>query len=186
MKRIKEVMKLQPFNLHLIIRKTKVRVARRKEVRIMAERGRRGLMPWMDLPTLGSFRDEFDRLLDRFFPEFPSRWPETTWVPAVNVAEEEDRVVVKATIPGVDKNNLEVKVTGDTLILSGKTEEEREKREKDYYIHEIKSGAFRREVSLPSEVVADKVTASYRDGILTINLPKVKEARAKEVKVKIE
>ena len=181
MQKLETELKPHPPTLHLIVKKQVIR-KNRKEVGKMADRERRWMTPFEPFRDMTPFRDEFDR----FFRGLPARWTETVWVPALDITEEEDRVVVKATLPGIDKNNLEVKVNGDVLVLTGRTEEKKEEKEKNYYIREINTGSFRREVALPAEVDSAKVTASYRDGILTINLPKVKEAKAKEVKIKIE
>jgi len=185
MENIAAGLKPKAFNLHLIIRKRKISRTG-KGVENMAEREKGGLMPWDQVRELAGFRDEFDRMFDRFFRGVPSRWSESAWAPAVDIIEEENRVVVKAVLPGIDKNNLEVKVSGNILTISGTTGEEKEQKGKNYYLREVRTGSFRREISLPSEVVSDKVAAGYKNGILTITLPKVKETRAKEVKVNIE
>lgn len=148
---------------------------------------RRGLLPWEPREGLDSFRNEFDRIFDRFFGGTPLMRGETeAWGPAVDVIDEENQVVVRSAIPDINKENLEVRVTDDMLTISGRTEEEKTKDRRNYYIRELRSGSFRRDIPLPAEVDSEKVAASYKNGVLTITLPKIKEARAREVKVKIE
>ncbi len=183
MERIQGGLKPPGRKVHLIITKRQVQ---RKEVTGMENRERRGLAALEPMRDLDSIRDEFDRVFERFFRGLPNRWVDSLWAPAVDLIDARDRLIVRAVIPGIDRNNLEVKVTGELLVISGRTEEDIEKEGRNYYVREVRTGAFRREVPLPVEVEAEKVSAAYRNGILTITLPKIKEAPAKEVKIKVE
>lgn len=151
----------------------------------MAER--RGLLPWEPREGLDSFRQEFDRVFDRFFGVTPwHRAEHDAWGPAVDVIDEQDKVIVRAAIPSINKENLEVRVSGDMITISGRVEEEKKSEQRNYFLRELRTGAFRRDVPLPAEVESDKVSAAYRDGVLTVTLPKIREARSREVKVKVE
>ncbi len=94
--------------------------------------------------------------------------------------------MVKAELPGMDKDNIEVNLTDHTLTIKGEKKKEEEIKEKDYYRAERSYGSFFRTVELPKEVHSDKVKAHFKNGILEVRLPKTEEAKAKEVKVKVD
>ncbi len=148
--------------------------------------------PFMDL---GRWDREMDRMMEGFFgrrarPWWPERWFRTEPVgitaPAVDLYEEKDDIVVKAELPGMDKDNIEVNLTDHTLTIKGEKKKEEEIKEKDYYRAERSYGSFFRTVELPKEVHSDKVKAHFKNGILEVRLPKTEEAKAKEVKVKVD
>jgi len=118
-------------------------------------------------PTLGLFGDGFR-------------------LPAMDVYDRKDHIVVKAEVPGIDKKNIKVRVEGNILSIRGETKKEREAKKKDYYCCERAYGSFYRTIPLPVAVEKEKVKASYKDGILTIELPKTKEATSKETDIQIE
>jgi HSP20 family protein len=120
---------------------------------------------------------------------FPHRiWggTKTFFAPDVDLRDEKERLVVKADIPGMKKEDLTITVHDDLLTLQGERRESQEKREKDYYYSERFEGSFARTVELPAKVKADAVKAAYRDGVLEITLPKDENAKPKEVKVEIQ
>ena len=106
--------------------------------------------------------------------------------PVVDLYEEKDDVVVKAELPGMDKNQIEVQILGSELILKGEKSKEEKVEEKNYYRCERSYGAFRRAMALPVDVQADKIKASFKNGILEVRLPKTEKAKAKEIKIKVE
>ena len=106
--------------------------------------------------------------------------------PTVDLYEEKDEIVVKAELPGIDKNNIEVNLTDHMLTIKGEKKKEEEVKEKNYYRSERSYGSFLRTLELPKDVHADKVKASFRNGILEVRMPKTEEAKAKEIKVKVE
>ena len=107
-------------------------------------------------------------------------------VPAVDVYEEKDDVVIKAEIPGLEKEDISVQVTDSTLMIKGEKKREEEIKEQDYYRCERSFGSFTRAVNLPSEVKADQVKASFKNGVLEVRMPKTEEAKKKAVTVKID
>jgi HSP20 family protein len=130
----------------------------------------------------GGMDDWFENLfrgLDRAFPSFEHR----VW-PALDVGEKEDAVVVRAEVPGMKPEEIELSVYGNTLTLSGEKKETKEGESDGFYHVESASGAFRREVMLPTEVDESKVEAVCQDGVLTITLPKAEKNKAVKVKVK--
>ena len=115
------------------------------------------------------------------------RFPQTEEiVPSVDIFEEKDDVVVKAELPGIKKEDIDVTLTENTITISGEKKKEEEVKKKDYYRWECSYGSFSRTFSLPSEVQTDKVKTRMKDGVLEIRVPKTEEAKKKEVKVKID
>jgi HSP20 family protein len=135
---------------------------------------------------LSTFRREMDRLFDRFFEGWPFKPSpqEGPWAPSVDVSETAKDVVVRAEIPGMDPKNIDVSVHGDVLTLRGERKKEHEEKGEDFHRIERSYGAFSRSIRLPAEVDANKVNATYKDGVLKINLPKTEEAAVKKIEVK--
>jgi HSP20 family protein len=168
-----------------------------KEVMTMAQKAieSRAVMPWRPFMDLTRWEDEMDRMMENFFgrsrrPWRPSIRPRGGFAefvaPALDVYEEKDEVVVKAELPGMTKDDIEVDVTDSHLIVKGEKKREEKIEEEDYFACERTYGAFHRSVDLPKDVQADKVKASFKNGILEIRLPKTEEAKTKEIKVKID
>lgn len=135
-------------------------------------------------------RDEMDRMFDRFTKgwgfedfDFPNlaRW----WGPAVDLSETDDEVIVTAELPGMDPKELEVSIAGNVLTISGQRKEEHEERHKGFYRSERRAGNFRRSVQLPSWADANKISAEYENGILTVHLKKDEKVRPKKVPVHV-
>lgn len=106
--------------------------------------------------------------------------------PAIDVYEDGDDIVVKAEMPGVDLDDIEVTVTDNMLVLRGEKQKEEEADEGDYYRSERVYGAFVRSIPLPAEADAQKASASFNNGVLEIRLPKAEEAKKRQVKVNVE
>jgi HSP20 family protein len=104
----------------------------------------------------------------------------------LDVFEEQDDIVVKAELPGIDKENIEVNLTDRTLTIKGEKKKAEEVKEENYYRCERSYGSFLRSVELPKDVHADKVKASFKNGILEVRVPKTEEAKSKAIKVKVE
>jgi HSP20 family protein len=159
------------------------------------EKETKAVAPWTPFMGLSQWEREMDRMMDDFFtrrmrPWWPGRWlvsPDSELVtPTVDVYEEKDDVVVKAELPGLEKDEIEVNISDSHLTLKGEKKKEEKIEQKDYYRCERSYGAFLRSVELPHEVKADKVKASFKNGILEVRLPKTEEAKAKEIKIKVE
>ena len=106
--------------------------------------------------------------------------------PAVDLYEEKGDIVVKAELPGMEKSEIEVNLTDHHLTIKGEKKKEEEVKEENYYRSERSYGSFVRSLELPADVRGDKVTANFKNGILEVRLPKTEEAKAKEIKVKID
>ena len=106
--------------------------------------------------------------------------------PVVDFYKEKDDLVVKAELPGIEKQDIEVNVTDHTLTIKGEKKKEEKAEEANYYRSERSFGSFRRTLELPSDVKAEKVKASFRNGILEVRLPKTEVAKTKEIEVAVE
>lgn len=105
---------------------------------------------------------------------------------AVDVYEEDGQVIAKMNLPGMKSEDIELAVEDEYLTISGRREEEKETKNKDYYSKEIRRGSFSRTVALPKKVDAEKAGAKYDKGVLTITLPVVEGAKEKGVKIKVQ
>lgn len=132
--------------------------------------------------SLARLHNEMDDLFSAFFGNWPT-YEHKIW-PTIDVAENEDTIVIKAELPGCKADDIDISVHGNTLTISGEKKQEEEKKEKGYYHLERSYGSFRRDLNLPTDVDTTKVDAACRDGVLTITLPKAEKAKAIKVKVK--
>jgi HSP20 family protein len=131
-----------------------------------------------------SLRDAMDRLFDDAFMRPSSQMGSNWQAPAVDMYQTDDEIVIKAALPGIKADEVQISVTGEALTLKGEVKQEEETQEKAYHIREQRWGAFERTIMLPTDVVADKAKADFEDGILTISLPKAEEVRPKTITVK--
>lgn len=129
---------------------------------------------------------EIDRMFDRFHGGMIDNGETSTWLPAIDVVENQDDYVVKAELPGVDKNDVKITVHNDVLTIRGEKKSEKEEKENSYHRIERSFGVFQRSFALPKPVQNEKIEASYDNGVLTVRLPKVKEAKPKEIEVKVK
>jgi HSP20 family protein len=136
------------------------------------------------------FEDLFDEpFLPRMWRKFPSlrKLKELEGIsPSVDMFDKKDEIVVKAEIPGIEKEDINISISDNTLTIKGETKKEEEVKEEDYYYAERLYGSFARTLSLPAKVNADKVKASFKNGILEVHLPKAEESKPKEVKVEVK
>ncbi len=129
------------------------------------------------------------RTMDRFLEEFlgrPLASTEAAWalMPHIDLYETDDAIVLKATLPGVKPEDLEITITGDVLTLRGEVQEDAVEEGATYYLRERRFGTFSRSIRLPAPVVADEAEATFENGVLTLVLPKAEEARPKLIEVK--
>jgi len=132
--------------------------------------------------------ERLEHMLERFEPWATwSRWPEEVMarVPAVDLYEEGNDLVVETELPGLRKEDLDIKLTGDVLTISGKREQERQEERRDYFRLERTASAVSRTVHLPLEIQAEKMTAELKDGVLVIRAPKSEAARTSTRQVTI-
>ena len=136
-------------------------------------------------PTLGRLTDLRDEI-DRFFESPLARTSEFIgWTPAFDVYEEKESYVVKAELPGMKREDINVSIQGGELIISGERKGETKEQGTEVFRAERYFGKFQRAVSLPTTISAKDVRADYKDGVLTVTLPKSEEAKPKQIEVKI-
>jgi HSP20 family protein len=144
------------------------------------------LVRWDPFREMTSLRDAMDRLFEESFVR-PSRfWPDYLGrgeLP-VDMYQTANDVVVKASLPGVKPEEVDITVSGDTLTIKGEHKEEQEVKQEDYFRKERYYGAFSRSLILPVQVQSDKAEAVFEDGILTLTIPKVEEVKPKQIKIK--
>lgn len=133
----------------------------------------------------GAFMSPFRRSLFEMKP-WKAEEPEWLLSPAVDIAEKPAAYEVTAELPGLDEKSIEVKLENGNLVIKGEKSEEKEEKEKDFHLSERRFGSFQRSFALPDSVEAGKVEASFKNGILTVTLPKKAEAQkpAKKIDVK--
>jgi len=141
------------------------------------------IVRWDPFREMMSLRDVMDRLVDDAFVR-PTSGLGTLYSPAVDMIENEDEVVVKASLPGVRSDDINISVTGDALTIRGEMKSERDEEKDNYIFRERRSGGFSRSLALPTSVVADKAKAEFENGILTLSLPKAEEVKPKTITVK--
>jgi len=158
-----------------------------------------GLIPWKNkagetpegrLSPLTEFRSEVNRLFDSFLREPIESLSDSVgawsrWTPALDVTESDSAVTVRAELPGIDANDLEISVTGNRLTIAGEKKETVERKDQDVSHRESRYGSFSRSVVLPAAVDQEKVSAEYVDGVLTVTLNKTPAATAKKIPVKV-
>jgi HSP20 family protein len=146
-------------------------------------------------------RSELDRVFDRFAGAFampslrrmfdfePARRIESTFTftaPAIDVAENDKAFKITAELPGMEPSNIEVSLSGDTLVVKGEKRQEKEEKEENYYLSERSFGSFQRSFSLPAGVDRDKISSALAKGVLTVTLPKTAEAQQQQKKIEVK
>lgn len=151
--------------------------------------------PWNPIESM---RREMERLFDDFdsgftpfrrslFDYIPSeRFATSTNVPAVDITEKDGAFEIKAELPGVDEKDIEVKLVNGGLLIKGEKKEEKEEKDAGYVMSERSYGSFERYFGLPEGVDTDKIAATYKTGVLTVTLPKTKEAKLQDKKITVQ
>ena len=124
--------------------------------------------------------DEFDRLFERSF----SRPASQNWSVAIDVAESEDGYVVKASVPGINADDLEITLEDGVLTIQGEVVSEEESEDVNYHVRERRVGKFSRSVRFPTLVNGDAIEAAYENGVLSLNVPKAEEVKPRRIEVK--
>ncbi len=145
------------------------------------------LIRWEPVREMMSLREAMDRLFDDAFTR-PFGPTDGGWrglsTPAVDMYQTDNEVVIKAAVPGIQAEDVQISVTGDVLTIKGELKKDDEVREKNYHMREQRWGAFERSVMLPTAVLSDKAKADFENGILTVTLPKAEEVKPKLITVK--
>ena len=144
------------------------------------------LARWPGFGRLSTLRDEIDRLFDAPLAEFARASQLLSgWTPPLDIFEDKDNVVVKAELPGMKKEEIEISLHDGSLSISGERKSESKHEDAETYRSERFFGRFQRTVSLPTSVDSNKVKAQYKDGVLTVTLPKSEEAKPKQIDVTV-
>ena len=145
------------------------------------------LARWNPFAGMADLQREMDQIFGEFFGRTPFRMAatEAMWSPLVDVHETKDSILLQVELPGVKQEDIQVSIEGDTLTLKGERKRETEVKEDQYHRVERSYGHFERRILLPSVVDSGRVKATYRDGVLGIQLPKKEEAKPKEIKVEV-
>jgi HSP20 family protein len=146
------------------------------------------IVRWRPFRDMVSIQDEMNKLFDDFLgrPLMRTEWSEGVWNPSVDISETKDNVLIKAEMPGLNKEDVKISMQDNMLTLTGEKKQEKEEKETNYHRIERSYGAFSRSFSLPTSVKSDKIRATYKDGILSITLPKTEEVKPKEIPISIE
>jgi len=145
------------------------------------------MIRWEPLRDMMSLRNAMDRLFEDSFVH-PSRfWPESGKGEStldLDVYQTADNVIVKASLPGIKPEEVDISITGDILTIKGEHKEEQEVKEQEYFYKERRYGSFSRSVQIPASIKSDKADAIFENGVLTLTLPKAEEVKPKQIKVK--
>lgn len=141
------------------------------------------LIRWDPMREIISMRDAVDNMFEDFFSRSPMSY-EGYGIVNLDLYQTDENIVVKASIPGVKPDDINISVTGDVLTIRGEIKEEKEVEEGKYHLRERRQGSFCRSVTLPSLVESEKAEAEFEDGVLTLTLPKSEEVKPKMITVK--
>jgi len=146
------------------------------------------IVRWDPFRDLISIQDRMNRLFEQTLAR--TREEEgiaaSTWMPAVDIYETPDQVVMKAELPGLTREDIEINVRDNTLSLRGERKFEKEVKEENYLRIERAYGSFQRSFTLPATIQQDKIKAVFKDGVLEVSLPKAEEARPKQIKIDVK
>jgi HSP20 family protein len=141
------------------------------------------LVKWEPFEGLTALRREMDRLFENFSSGGSLRFWEQAAEPAIEVSDTAEAVVVKAQVPGVNKDDIHLTITEHALTVKGEMKEEKKQEDKNYHRQEFRYGAFVRTVPLPVPVQAEKATAQLKDGVLEITMPKSAPAKVQQIPI---
>ena len=141
------------------------------------------LIRWEPAREMMTLREAMDHLFDDAFTR-PLTLRDGWSAPAIDMYQTDDEIIVKASLPGVKADEVQINISGEVLTIKGETKQMEEKKEKAWHMREQHWGAFERAVALPTKVVSDKAKAEFENGILTVTLPKAEEVKPKIINIK--
>jgi HSP20 family protein len=150
-----------------------------KEVYTMFE-----ITPWRPLRELGNLRREMEDLWGDLVGEREFLPMKGEWMPALDVSETKDSLIIKAEVPGMEPKDIDISLSGDLLTIKGEKRQKTEEKKESFHRIETRYGAFSRTIRVPVSVNSDKIEASYDKGVLKIVLPKKEEIKAKQIEIK--
>lgn len=143
------------------------------------------LVRWRPMRDLWNIQEEINHSFDDFFGRSAREFPDGYWAPAVDIAESKDNLTVNVEVPGMKKEDVKVTFQDGILTIKGERKQEKEEKDKSFHRVERSYGSFCRSFTLPTMVQGDKIKANYKDGVLSIALPKVEEAKPKEITIDV-
>jgi HSP20 family protein len=143
------------------------------------------LTRWEPVREMMTLREAMDRLFDDAFTR-PISMSGVSGMPAIDLFQTEDDVIVKAALPGLKPDDVHISITADVLTLNGEFKQDTDRKDVTYQIREHRQGMFERSIALPTDVQADKAKAEFENGILTIVLPKAEAVKPKTVNIKVK
>ncbi len=142
------------------------------------------LTRWDPFQEMINLRRTVDRLFDNVSPDH--EYSQTAmWGLAVDMVENKDDFVLKASIPGINPDDLDISYADDTLTIKGEIKEDKESKEDQYHLRERRYGSFMRSIVLPTKIKGDAIEASYQNGVVTLRLPKAEEVKPKRIAIKV-
>jgi HSP20 family protein len=148
------------------------------------------LTPW-EPREISNLRDIFGDFTDfGFMPQnrtLKKRWLQAgDWSPLVDIIDEKDKIIAKAELPGVNKEDIKITLSNNTLSIRGERKKELETKKENYYCCERVHGSYSRTIALPVDIDKENIKSSFKNGVLEIVLPKAKESKPKEIDIKLE
>ena len=144
----------------------------------------RGLMPWM---ATGNLKREMDRLFDQIAEGKWSNFPASgDWVPSMDISETKESLVTRIEVPGMDQKDIQISLQENLLTIKGEKRQEKEEKDERFHRVERSYGTFARSARLPVAVDASRVTATFKNGLLTVTLPKTSAAKGTTIPIKAE
>ena len=140
---------------------------------------------WQPNSNLFDLRRDMNRLFEGFWGDDENPLPMTQWAPATDLVEKEDEFVLTAELPGMTQKDISVTITNNVVTIKGEKKQESENKEGSVHRTERTYGGFSRSFTLPAGARTEKVDASYRDGVLSLRIPKAEEAKPKQIEVKV-
>ena len=135
----------------------------------------------------GSIRNEIDNLLHEFFGGHIHTGPLAgEWLPPADITETEDRVLIKAELPGIEEKDIELTLLGNMLTIRGEKKHEKEEKGENHYLGDRYYGSFRRTLQLPADTDQDKAEATFDKGVLKISVPKIEESKSKKIEINVK
>ena len=141
------------------------------------------------LPTLRRSRDWMTTPGEKFFDRFFDDWGlseftrDQEWMPAIDVYETDDHVIVRTEVPGMHKNDLNISLSNGLLTIQGEKKQEKKEEKENYRFVESRYGSFSRSIRVPNGVDAEKIEANYKDGVLKVSIPKSEEEKSRKIEI---
>lgn len=142
------------------------------------------LTRWNPYREMANFRRAMNRLFEDPFYQVTTDWDQpVTWDLPLDVVEKDDEYVVKASLPGINPDDLEITYNNNTLTIRGEMKSDQEEKDEDYVLRERRMGSFTRSISLPVPIQQDQISANFEDGVLTLHLPKTEEVKPRRIPI---